>query len=256
MPDYQLFGVDPVVQQRHIAAIGSQIRGLTGLQRMKAGLAAMKNAGLVADQNNAGQVRQAMKDLPGPFGDGDPREELGHFLNFAEGASYAPFDPTGYPGGRYTGLSGGDPRDDGTERDACDVFGIIAGDVAAGSTGASANIINSALDTEYRRSVLWLWTDGGKVRNITEIKVDNRVFYLGPSASVPADLCDVTLEPHPRRQGIYLGTIKKSLSVTAFIATSATAVHWEALLDGEVDNMDTQRPSGRILSRRAAKLFQ
>lgn len=226
--------------------LSQRIKGKQGTDRIRSGLAALKDFGLVENPRDRYQLGSALKALPGPFGSSEASDsELVGFFDYA-----ASFDPVGVHGGRYNGIFDHDPRrDEDQGRENCDLYSIAAADTAAGATGANVTLANTALDTEYYNAVLWLYTGVGKVRNVVTISVDGRPFFLGPAASMPADIADVTLEPHPMRQGIYLGNLNRSLSVTAFLETSATAVHWELLLDAETKNGGTQRPNQRVMRR-------
>lgn len=233
------------------ALVGQRVKGAQGLDRVRAGLKGLIDAGLLTDPRDRKQISQVMRALPGPFGRGETASDS-EIVGFFDWMANENWDPVGF--GSDTRFAGrgvvDDPRNDwNAGRERCDLYSIIATDVVAGNTGANSTASIAALDTVYRNAVLWLHTDGGRVRNITSLQVDGRSFYLGPATSMPCDLADITLEPHPQRQGIYLGTVNRSLSVTAFIPTSSTTVHWEVLLDAETDTLDQHRPGARVLHR-------
>lgn len=231
--------------------IAQRVKPVRGAQRVQTGVKSLMEEGLLKNPKDRREWGQLLREMPGPFG-GDVASDQDIMSFFDWLSDSFEFDPVGYGSdSRLAGLGViNDPRNDyDPERADCDLYSIVATDVAAGSTGANSTGTITNLDTAYRKAVLWLYTDGGRIRNITTLTVDNRQFYLGPANSMPADVCDLTLEPHPRRQGIYLGNLNRSLSVTVFIPTSATAVHWEILLDAEIDNANEHRPGGRVLHK-------
>lgn len=235
--------------QNFLAALGSD----RGPHRRGQALMALQGGGVIRGMQDRVGLANVMKELPGPF----PRssipndQEIDDWLDHmaVEWGDYA-LRPVGVGVDRIPDIGGGDD-------DNHDFFGLIEETVTASATDSS-DTSTISLTYALKDAVLWLDSANGRVRKITSLKVDGITYHLGPGGFLPATVCDLTLEPHPLRGGIYVPYAKEQLEIISTVSAGGTDAIYSWSAYAEIDRpksaanlnmLKVARPFSRELKR-------
>ena len=194
-----------------------------GLIRRK--LAKMRK---INHEQDDGGIRRMLIETPGPWGAGAVDTDLRVFAE--EGPGY--LERVSNLRAMGTGLSDrfihrgpdrGRPDDyefDQDEADDREWFTLARAQVASGATTDTETI---DLKGVYENAELWLETGDGQITWVTALTVGKTPYDFGEAEYFPAQFADPYLEFNRLREGIYIGTLRESLSISVELRTAPTA---------------------------------
>lgn len=181
-------------------------------------------------EQDDGPIRRMLIETPGPWGAGAVDTDLRVFAE--EGPGYlerlGSWDGPPGRGGLsdrfiHRGPDAGRPdafEFDQDEADDREWFTLARAQVASGATTDSETI---DLKGVYENAELWLETGDGQITWVTALTVGKTPYDFGEAEYFPAQFADPYLEFNRLREGIYIGTLRESLTISVELRTAPSA---------------------------------